>query len=145
MILQVLLVVHQQPCLLWAHLQPWYWSFDSFSIRASPPSKPPSKWKHERHLAGKLVPGNLHMNMMVSGALEILAYTVAIFAFLKWASFLPWIFLIPPIVDWVAVSLSPCSWPLLEWLSSWHRQLTIKPQRWEILFNDLFLVCRGSR
>jgi len=32
---------------------------------------------------GKLVPGNLHMNMMVSGALEILAYTVAIFAFLK--------------------------------------------------------------
>ena len=60
--------------------------FDSFSIRASPPSKSPSKWKHERHLAGKLVPGNLHMNMMVSGALEILAYTVAIFAFLKWAS-----------------------------------------------------------
>ena len=39
--------------------------------------------KKSRHLAGKLVPGNLHMNMMVSGALEILAYTVAIFAFLK--------------------------------------------------------------
>ena len=32
---------------------------------------------------GKLVPGNLHMNMMVSGALEVLAYTVAIFAFLR--------------------------------------------------------------
>ena len=98
-------------------------------------------------LEGKLVPGNLHMNMMVSGALEVLAYTVAIFAFLRWAiisvvfgicnfshpwSYLYLIFLL--IVDWVADFLSPLSWPLLAWLSSWQRQPIIKRPRWNIFF-----------
>ena len=98
-------------------------------------------------LEGKLVPGNLHMNMMVSGALEVLAYTVAIFAFLRWAiisvvfgicnfshpwSYLYLIFLL--IVDWVADFLSPLSWPLLDWLSSWQRQLIIRRPRWNIFF-----------
>jgi len=32
---------------------------------------------------GKLIPGDLHVNLLISGALEILAYSVAIVAFLK--------------------------------------------------------------